>query len=68
MNEGYCFLDGLMYAATEESALKVANQLGYESLEEAYETDAYYWTEWEEDDHQYEVVDGELIEVTDDDC
>jgi len=33
-------------------------------LEEAYDDDAYYWTEWEdEDDFQYEVIDGKLVEI-----
>jgi len=33
-------------------------------LEEAYEDEAYYWTEWEEeDDHQYVVKDGQLVEI-----
>lgn len=64
MNEGWCFGDGEQYAATEDAALSIAKSLGYESLQAAYDDDAVYWTEWEdEDDHQYEVVDGTLVEI-----
>lgn len=63
MNEGWCFGDGEQYAATEDAALKIAKSLGYESLQEAYEDDVCYYTEWEDDDHQYEVVDGTLVEI-----
>lgn len=70
MNEGYCFGDGIAYAATRKAAIQIAKEWGYKSLNQAYEDEAYYWTEWDDDDHQYEVVDGELVEleVTDDEC
>ena len=33
-------------------------------LNDYYEADYYYWTEWEcEDDLQYEEVNGKLIEI-----
>jgi hypothetical protein len=64
MNEGYCFGDGEYYAKHEADALKYAQSIGYKTLEEAYDDDAYYWTEWEdEDDFQYEVIDGKLVEI-----
>ncbi len=63
MNEGWCFGDGEQYAATEEAAVKIALSLGYLSLQDAYDDDAVYWTEWEGDDHQFEVVDGTLVEI-----
>jgi hypothetical protein len=50
MNEGYCFGDGEKYACDYESALLIAKEYGYKSLKEAYKDDAYYYTEWEEDD------------------
>lgn len=46
MNEGYCFDEGGAYAIDEASALKIANDYGYTSLEDAYNDDVYYWTEW----------------------
>lgn len=64
MNEGYCFGDGCYYAKYEADALKYAQQLGYDTLEDAYKDDAYYWTEWEDvDDFQYEMIDGVLVEI-----
>jgi hypothetical protein len=64
MNEGFCFGDGCYYAKYEPDALKYAQSLGYNTLGEAYEDEAYYWTEWEkEDDHQYVVKDGQLVEI-----
>lgn len=68
MNEGYCFGEGEMYAATEETALKIAkDHYGYDTLEEAYADDAYYWTEWDdESDYQYmQTESGEVVEIDD---
>lgn len=48
MWEGYCFGDGQDYAIDKASATTLSKQYGYETLEEAYEDDAYYWTEWQE--------------------
>ena len=64
MNDGWVFGDGQEYAATEEAALKIAKEWGFFDLQEAYDNDSAYWTEWEdEDDYQYAEVNGELIEV-----
>lgn len=63
MNSGYCFGDGEEYAKTKSDARKLAEQRGYESLEQAFEDDAYYWTTWEQDDHQYIVKNGELVDI-----
>ena len=62
MNEGWCFGDGCDYAKYETDAIKLAKDYGYDSLEEAYDDECCYWTEWE-DDYQYELVNGELIEI-----
>lgn len=49
MWEGYCFGDGEVYIADKWNAEDYATKtLGYNSLEEAYEDDAYYWTEWQD--------------------
>jgi hypothetical protein len=63
MNEGFCFGDGEDYAKTEESALILAKERGYKTLKQAYNDEVYYYTEWEEEDYQYIVKDGELVEI-----
>lgn len=64
MNEGWVFGDGEEYAKYEADALKLAKQYGYDSLEDAYEDDGGYWTSWEvEDDYQYQMIDGTLVEI-----
>lgn len=50
MNEGWCFGEGDFYCADEEKALIYAKELGYNSIDEAYEDEAGYWTTWEEID------------------
>ena len=51
MNQGYCVLDGMYYFTDDEEAelLKLCNENGYKSLQEAFDDDFYYWTEWSED-------------------
>jgi hypothetical protein len=64
MNEGWCFGDGEEYAKYESDAIKMAKEWGYDSIDEAYNEDACYWTEWEdEDDYQYEEINGILTEI-----
>jgi hypothetical protein len=48
MWEGYCFGDGQDYAIDKAGATTLAMQYGYETLEEAFEDGAYYFTAWEE--------------------
>lgn len=62
MNEGWCFCDGQDYAKYEEGAVRLSAEYGYSSLQDAYDDDACYWTEWQED-YQYEVVGGILVEI-----
>jgi hypothetical protein len=61
MNEGFCFGDGEAYFIEKSDALLYAIELGYESLEEAYDDEAYYYTEWEEidDDVWYDAEGNE---------
>ena len=49
MNSGYVINDGEEYYSTEELALNRVKELGYESLEDAFEDGACYWTEWEDE-------------------
>jgi hypothetical protein len=56
MNEGWVIGNGEMYIKNEADALKIAIEMGYKSVDDAYEEDAIYWTEWEdEDDFQYAI-------------
>jgi hypothetical protein len=67
MNEGFCFGDGEVYIKNDdELALAEVKKMGYDSLNEAYEDEAYYFTTWEdESDYQYIVKDGKLIDIED---
>lgn len=55
MNAGFCIGDGAMYIKSEKHMSEhITNDTEYASMEEAYEDDYYYWTEWEdEDDFQH---------------
>ena len=62
MNEGYVFGGGTDYFKYEKDALAHAISLGYKDLQESYDDDAHYYTEWEED-RDYKLVKGKLIEI-----
>jgi hypothetical protein len=49
MNKGYVFFDGESYAKTKEDAILLAHKYGYDSLVDAYEYGAVYYTEWNEE-------------------
>lgn len=69
MNEGYVFSDGEFYAKDEESAKVIALREYGVDLENMWSDDdnddwVVYWTQWDdEDDYQYEEVNGVLIEI-----
>lgn len=63
MGDGYVFRDGDEYFSTEHLALIKVKALGYSSIKEAYLNGEIYWTEWEDDDYQYIVKNGELVEI-----
>ena len=79
MNEGYCIQDGLMYIKYEKDMIRHLREVEREGnpaydkglsddflLNDYYNADYYYWTEWEcESDLQYEEVNGKLIELND---
>lgn len=58
MWEGYCFGDGQDYAIDKAGATTLAMRYGYDTLEEAFEDNAYYFTAWEEldEDEWYESL------------
>jgi cupin superfamily acireductone dioxygenase involved in methionine salvage len=72
MNEGYVVNDTI-YISSKEDLLKYLrkNFTDYypisnddELIEMAYDDEIYYWTEWnDEDDYQFEVINGKLIEI-----
>jgi len=65
MYTGYVFHDGLFECEDEADALAYAISLGYANLDEAYNDEVYYYTEWEEcDDTWYEQHDGKWYECT----
>ena len=49
MNEGWCFGDGQYYVKHENDALALALKYGYNSIDDAFDDDAVYWTEWEDE-------------------
>lgn len=62
MNEGWIVNDGEYYFKYEEDALAHAKEMGYADLDEAYDNEEFYYTEWEdEDDYEYELIDGKLL-------
>ena len=64
MNEGWVVSDGEYYVANESDAIKWCLANGYESLEDAYEHDAIYYTAWEDDDDKQYADNGRgLVEV-----
>jgi hypothetical protein len=65
MNEGWVFGDGEEYAKYESGAITLAKEYGYESLDDAFNGDVCYWTTWEdEDDYQYQIINGTLIDIS----
>ena len=62
MNQGWVIEDGWAYVKYEKDILKLLIEMGYKSIEDAQERDYCYWTEWE-DDYQYHLVDGKLVEI-----
>ena len=72
MNEGYCFRDGEKYFKYEQDLIAYLRSQGDKTfndasdefiLAESHGLDEYYWTEWEQDDHQYIVKNGILTEI-----
>lgn len=65
MNEGYCILDGMMYIKNDFDMLQhITDETDYNDIEEAYEDDYYYYTDWEcPDDIKYVEVNGLLINI-----
>lgn len=56
MWEGFCFNEGEEYAKYDEGAEIICKRNGYQSIQESYDAEHHYWTEWQEldDDGWYE--------------
>ena len=52
MWEGWVFNEGEFYAIDEMSAEKIAFNLGYKDVDDAYSEGACYWTDWAEDSEE----------------
>ena len=74
MWEGWVIGDGEEYGATEEVTEKLLRERGISSIQEAYDKDLCYWTDWGEDEEEnaqyiringvlYDYYDGEVGEV-----
>ena len=64
MNKGFCVEGGRMYIKYEESLeWHIKEQTTYASLNEAYNDNYYYWTEWEEldEDVNYTINGKEIF-------
>ena len=68
MNEGYCIQDGGMYIHSEVDMLKhLEEHTAYESMEEAFQNEYCYWTEWTDlDEDGYYLADGTFIDTEED--
>ena len=69
MNEGWVIEGAGMYFKNEQDVREWVQENWSQTLEEAFEEDEQedesnvYWTQWEEDDYQYTVKNGKLIEI-----
>ncbi|HEY1171085.1 MAG TPA: hypothetical protein VGH19_06900 [Verrucomicrobiae bacterium] len=68
MNEGWMFGSGEQYAATKEAAEQIARERGNKDLDEAFEDNDGFWTQWELEEeikHQegYYTYTGDWIAV-----
>ena len=64
MNKGWVINDGIDYVSKEEDAIAICSDAGYSSMEEAFEDEFIYYTEWtDKEDYQYKLINGELIEI-----
>ena len=61
MNQGWVVRDGEMYIKNERDALNKAVEMGYKSIEDAYDNGEMFWTDWE-GDYWYAIdEDGNII-------
>jgi len=69
MFQGFYFERTGMYLEDEADALEHAKELGFKNLEQSYEAEAHYWTEWEcgdefpfdEGEDYWTIEDGKVV-------
>lgn len=67
MNAGWIVNDGEMYIADEAKAIAQAKAVGYEGLDDAYNDDYMYYTEWSDDDiDEDELIDAVIEQIKED--
>lgn len=60
MNEGYVVNDGDEYFCSDECLYTEYTPVEYDAM---CDDDDAYWTEWCDDDMQYELINGALVEI-----
>ena len=60
MNRGWVTHD-FEYFLLEDDAHNWCKANGFEDIEDAFLQDAIYYTEWQDDDHEWQVINGQLI-------
>lgn len=66
MSEGFLYTTSQETTTVEERVLEEVKIAGYASLEEAYEDEFYYWTDWEIDpDDSFYDMHGDRYENLD---
>ena len=66
MDEGWIVGNGDMYIKYESDAIDFCKTNFNMTLQEAYDNELIYWTEWDIvscDEFSYEIKDGQLIEI-----
>jgi hypothetical protein len=59
MNEGY-FIDYEYFCSNECRNTEYPTDVWLKLYEESEANGGDYWTQWEEDDYQYQIIDGKL--------
>jgi hypothetical protein len=66
MNEGYCIYEGEEYYCSDECLHSVYSKSVWEGMYDAEDigNSSSYWTQWEdEEDYQYQIINGILEEI-----
>jgi len=63
MNEGWVVGDGEEYYKYKADILARCKEAGYKGLNDAYDDDFMYYTQWEEDDYEFVEIDGVVREI-----
>ena len=64
MNEGWVGFWGGVYFKYEQDALNWCQSNGYKDIDDAYDKEALYYTEWEDEgEYEYALQDGVLVEL-----